>query len=692
MGRICQDARIFGDGDREEPASGRTLSLGGARYDAAMLRPITHRFPRPRLISLRRGFTLGALMAALAAPQARAQPRMDAFYRLGPDSLEQEGVPRGRFLGPRVLPSKVFPGTQHTYDVYVPAQYDPKRPAALTIFQDGPAMMAPKGDIRAQNVIDNLTWRREIPVMLAVFISPGRRPDQPEPTANNWGDKDTNRPEEYNRPNDKYARVLVEELLPALAAEFNLSKDPTQRCLVGASSGGIAAFNAAWERPDQFRKVISIVGSFVDLRGGHTFPEKVLKSARKPLRVFIQDGRNDHRAFEGGQHKPERDWFLQNKRLVDALTRKGYDLAYSFGVGNHGQKQGGAILPEMMRWIWRDQPVSTDPRDLTERSFAGAGGEASQGGPSPEVLAAAKWSTVKPEGAPHARHESALTAVGGKLILLGGRGLKPVDIYDPATNTWSEGAPPPQQIHHFQAVAVGGLVYVVGALMGGYPAEPAVGDVLIYDVAKNEWRRGPSIPEARRRGAAGAVFRDGTIYVLGGLTEGHNGGFVPWFDALDVERGTWKQLPDAPRPRDHFQAALVGNKLIAAGGRRSSAKTKETFTLTIPEVDVYDLGTRTWSTLPGPGSHLPTPRAGTTTVAIGDHVLVIGGESGGPATAHAEVQALHVPSGVFRTLSPLVRGRHGTQAVVVGDRVWIAAGSGNRGGGPELDSLEVLAF
>jgi enterochelin esterase-like enzyme len=295
----------------------------------------------------------------------------DAFYKLGPDSLPQEGVPHGKLLGPFTLPSQVFPGTQHTYWVYVPAQYDPKQPAALMVFNDGQAMIATNGDVRAPNVLDNLIWRREVPVMLAVFINPGRTPDQPEPTPRNWGDRDTNRPEEYNRLNDRYPRVIVDELMPVLKKEYNLSPDPEMHAIAGASSGAIAAFTVAWERPNHFRKVISIVGSFVNLRGGHVYPEKILESERKPLRVFLVDGVNDNRALRGDNYDPTRDWHFQNVRLVEALTKKGYDVNYTWGIGLHGQKQGGAMLPEMMRWLWRDYPRPYDPHDLVERSFRG---------------------------------------------------------------------------------------------------------------------------------------------------------------------------------------------------------------------------------------------------------------------------------------------------------------------------------
>src|SRR5207249_385972 len=141
-------------------------------------------------------------------------------------SLPEEGVPKGEIRGPFTLPSEAYPGTQHTYWVYVPAQYDSSTPASLMIFQDGQAFMNPEADIRAHNVMDNLIYRREIPVMIGVFINPGRRPDQPEPTVREWGDRTTNRPAEYNTLDDKYARVIVDELMPALYKDYNISKDP----------------------------------------------------------------------------------------------------------------------------------------------------------------------------------------------------------------------------------------------------------------------------------------------------------------------------------------------------------------------------------------------------------------------------------------------------------------------------------
>lgn len=301
---------------------------------------------------------------------AKPAPGLDDYYKLGPDSLAQEGVPKGTIQGPETLPCKAYPGTQHTYWVYVPAQYDPKVPVSLMIFNDGQAFKQEDGGVRAQNVMDNLIFRREIPVMIGVFINPGRTPEQPEPTPRDWGDRNTNRPTEYNSLDGRYASVIVDELMPVLYSKYNISKEAKHHGIGGASSGAIAAFTVAWERPDQFHKVLSIVGSFTNLRGGHVYPEKVRESERKPIRVFFQDGRNDNRGQRrGGEYDPTRDWFLQNVRLVEAMTEKGYDINYTWGIGLHGQRQGGAILPEMMRWLWRDHGVSTDPNNAIERSY-----------------------------------------------------------------------------------------------------------------------------------------------------------------------------------------------------------------------------------------------------------------------------------------------------------------------------------
>ena len=311
---------------------------------------------------------MGLAVFAISKFQQKQNP--DSHYHIGPDSMAQDGVPKGEIKGPFVIKSNAYPGTQHTYWVYVPAQYDPKVPAALMVLQDGQAMKQENGEVRAQNVFDNLIYRREIPVMLGVFINPGRTPEQKEPSPENgWGDGFTNRGVEYNSLDDKYARVITDELMPELNKEYNISKDPEMHGIGGASSGAIAAFTVAWERPNAFRKVSSIVGSFTNIRNGDTYPDLILKSAKKPIRVYLCDGRNDLRGIRNGKYDVRWDWFLNNVRMKDALTKKGYDINYTWGMNNHGQRFGGAIFPDMLRWLWRDGPVSTDPNDMVERDF-----------------------------------------------------------------------------------------------------------------------------------------------------------------------------------------------------------------------------------------------------------------------------------------------------------------------------------
>ena len=207
------------------------------------------------------------------------------------------------------------------------------------------------------------------------------------------------------------------------------------------------------------------------------------------------------------------------------------------------------------------------------------------------------WQEVASDMHPMERHENAYVQVGSRFYLVGGRGERPVQSFDVHTETWATHAAAPLELHHFQAVAYEGKVYVIGALTGGWPDEDPVSHVYIYDPETDHWTQGPEIPEDRRRGAAGAVVHDDEIYVVGGIRNGHIDGHVRWLDAFDPDTGRWRRLADAPRNRDHFHAAVVDGKLYAAGGRRSSHATGEGFELTIPEVDVYDFETDTWARL-----------------------------------------------------------------------------------------------
>ena len=290
------------------------------------------------------------LLGCLAVPAFGQAPGFSKSEKLGPDSEPHAGAPKGKLEGPFEFKSKALANTVRKYWVYVPEQYKADRPACVLVFQDGARAINPKGVLRVPVVMDNLIHKKEMPVTIGIFITPGQRGDT-FPDSIGTGNPN-NRSVEYDSLGDAYARFLVDELLPEVGKTYNLTKDPEGRAIGGASSGAICAFTVAWERPDQFRKVISLIGSFTDLRGGHVYPELVRKADKKPIRVFIQDGTKDNRNAQ----RPTRDWHLQNQLMVAALGEKGYDMAHVFGDGTHSDNHGGAILPDILRWLWRDYP------------------------------------------------------------------------------------------------------------------------------------------------------------------------------------------------------------------------------------------------------------------------------------------------------------------------------------------------
>lgn len=302
---------------------------------------------------------------------------------------------------------------------------------------------------------------------------------------------------------------------------------------------------------------------------------------------------------------------------------------------------------------------------------------------------AQSWETVTPDNVCTNRHENAMAAVKGKLILLGGRGIKPVESFDPKTKKWTKHVQTPIEMHHFQAVTYNNEVWVLGAFTGGYPHETPIPNIYIFNPEKNEWRVGPEIPAERRRGAAGVFVYKDKVYVVCGIQDGHWDGHVSWLDEYDPGTNEWKKLADAPHVRDHVQAVVVDDKVYVAGGRRSTAKIGQVLNLLEPAVDVYDFKTSQWTTLPD-SKNLPTLRAGNASVVQGKKVLIIGGESGAQVPAHSEVEAFNTRTLSWETLAPLKAGRHGTGAVNVNGKIYVVAGSGNRGGGPELNSIEVL--
>lgn len=225
-------------------------------------------------------------------------------------------------------------------------------------------------------------------------------------------------------------------------------------------------------------------------------------------------------------------------------------------------------------------------------------------------------------------------------------------------------------------------------MTGPYPGETPVPNMYIYNPQNDQWRRGPALPKDRLRGGAGAAIYEDKIYLACGIKDGHRGDHKNWLDVYDCKTQEWSILPDAPRPRDHFQIVITDGKLYTLGGRTTSAADNP-FKNTVQEVDVFNIETNTWSTL---DAKLPTPRAGNFTVLVGNEILVMGGESFFQQSAHPEVEALNVNTLTWRRLPEIPRGRHGTGAILKGNMIYTASGCGNRGGEPELEDLWSFTF
>jgi gluconolactonase len=287
--------------------------------------------------------TLLVFSAALAAAQND--------YTLGPDSEPQPGVPQGTITHYTLPPGKFYPGTPHHFSVYVPYQYDEAKPTPFMIFLDGSGALGKS--VRANVVFDNLIAKHEIPPMIAIFVDPGILPS--------FSDQDQNRYErifEYDSLSPRFSSFLVGELIPAVASRFNLSKNPDDHGICGVSTGAVGAFMAAWNRPDQFHRVLSFIGTYVAMKGADHLPALIRKTEPRPIRIFMQDGSNDHIvpaepygiAFAGS-------WPINNEVMYQALEYSGYDVKFVLGHGTHSMNQGGAIMPDALRWLWRDYPA-----------------------------------------------------------------------------------------------------------------------------------------------------------------------------------------------------------------------------------------------------------------------------------------------------------------------------------------------
>lgn len=284
---------------------------------------------------------VSAVLLFYGLSQAQTTPASETVA-YGPDSQRQPNVPRGevtRF----VWKSNVYPNTIREYYVYVPAQYDGKTPAALMVFQDGHAYVKEEGDFRVPIVFDNLIHQKAMPITIGLFINPGQHgselPKDPF--------RADNRSAEYDTLTDQYVHLLIDELIPELSKRYTLAPSPTLRAICGLSSGGICAFTAAWQRPDQFQKVLSHIGSFTNIKGGHVYPSLIRKTPAKNIKVFLQDGTGDLDNQYG-------NWWLANQEMEAALRYSHYTYRFVGGTGGHTGKHGGSILPESLRWLWSD--------------------------------------------------------------------------------------------------------------------------------------------------------------------------------------------------------------------------------------------------------------------------------------------------------------------------------------------------
>ena len=295
----------------------------------------------------------------------------------GPLAYLAPGTPSGKLSEKIVHTSRIYDGMKSEYWIYVPAQYEPKTPAALMVFQDGGGFTDRNGNVPILNMIDNLIAQKKIPVMVCVFINPGDISDSPgTPTYNfvkahsdRWHRtlKDAMRSTLYDTVSDRYARFLRDEIIADVSAKFNLRKDGYSHAITGLSSGGICSFNAAWQMPDYFSRVITWIGSFTSIQwkedpavadGGQDYPDKILREPKRNIRVWLQDGSNDLENPNFG------DWPMANIRMANSLKTKEYDFRFSFGKGTHNSGHGAAEFPDEIIWLWRDY----DPAE-TEQQF-----------------------------------------------------------------------------------------------------------------------------------------------------------------------------------------------------------------------------------------------------------------------------------------------------------------------------------
>jgi len=398
-----------------------------------------------------------AVLLATAATLLHAED-----YKLGPDSQPQEGVAKGTVTKYVLKPGKYYPGTPHNYSVYVPAQYDASKPTPFMIFLDGSGALS--DGVRAPVVFDNLIAKHDLPPMIGIFIDPGVLPTVTDAAQNRY-----ERIFEYDSLSPRFSDFLLTELIPEVARSYNLSKNPDDRAIEGVSTGAVGAFMAAWNRPGQFHRVLSFIGTYVAMKGADSLPGLVRRTEPKPIRIFMQDGTNDHIVpgepygtnFSGS-------WPINNQVMYEALEYAGYDAKLVMGSEGHNMKQGGAILPDALRWLWRGYPepiVVREPANMQDKGWD------PRGKPFATVSADKPWQQL--EG----HYESVASPVADR----------DGNVYftDPAAYKILKAAPD-GKVTEFKSNTAGAEALAIGADGRLYAAQPALRRIVSYGAGGDE--------------------------------------------------------------------------------------------------------------------------------------------------------------------------------------------------------------
>jgi len=430
-----------------------------------------------------------AVLLAVAAFGLHAED-----YTLSPDSQPHDGVPRGTVTKFILAPGKDYPGTPHNCAVYVPAQYDASKPTPFMIFLDGSQALG--NSMSVPVVLDNLIAKHDLPSMIAIFVDPGILPVVSDTAQNRY-----NRIYEYDSLTPRFSDFLLTELIPEVAKTYNLSKNPDDRSLSGVSTGAVGAFMAAWNRPDQFHRVLSLIGTYVSMKGADALPALVRKTEPKPIRIFMQDGTADHIApaepygtsFAGS-------WPINNQVMYEALEFAGYDVKLVMGTDGHSTKQGGAILPDALRWLWRDYPA---PIVMHEPEAAQQAGRDSSASVFSTIFVDKPWEKI---GANYGSISSLTSDRKGNVYFADPRAAT-VERVD-SDGKVTQFAEPPNRASILRA----------GANYRLYTYSPATGDIVSSSTATGTASDQKIIARNLAAVVDFAVAQNGTIYFLNGPT------------------------------------------------------------------------------------------------------------------------------------------------------------------------------